>query len=212
MWRIPDPIAQELGVKQDFSGPIEHSLDGVSGLISFTSTTLLDGMLKGIPTAQIEYRAVPMYVQTAWEIRNADHIEPVVQELLHPPAQKMAYQDFCLEDELEPGNASQRLADVIIRIIDKKVVSDPTPSPESYQRGQLDYRLVQPQLSAFAVSSKSRMQYELQSTYNCLEKERKRNRLYKRLRLCFPLRMSRLLYWLPGFRGAAKLMAKIDNT
>ncbi len=212
VWRIQDELAGELGIDSDFAGPIEDALEGVNGLIAFTSTVLLDGMLRGIPSAQVEYRPVPMFVQSAWEIRNADHIETVVQELLYPPAQKLAYQEFCLRDELELGDASQKLAELIVNIAKNETSNGVDGAGQIFHFGELDYRMVQSQISAFSISSKATLQYELQCAYNCLENERKINAQFQLLRRCLPLRIARRLSGLPGFTRTSELLAQIDNT
>ena len=88
IWRISADLAEELGVRGDIEGKFDDVLATCTGLLSFTSTCLLEAMHKGIPTAQIDYRAAPLYVSTAWEIRSREHIPSVVQELLYPPPGK----------------------------------------------------------------------------------------------------------------------------
>ncbi|AFL72203.1 hypothetical protein [Thiocystis violascens] len=167
VWRISHELADELGICPQTEGSMVDVLRDAAGLLSFTSTSLLEAMLLGLPTAQVDYRSVPIYVQTAWEIRCADHIESVIQELLYPPDHKLAYQAHCLEDELEFGSASQRLADVILRaVMEKKNMNSPAPMRDPC--GQLDYRLYHSQLSAFAMSPKSLLQYELDASHKAL--------------------------------------------
>ncbi len=171
VWRIAADLAEELELECDVRGTLAHALSGASGLITLPSTCVLEGMLKGLPVAQVEYRPVPLYVTTAWEIRSPAHIPDVIQELLYPPANKLAYQDACLADELAPGNASERLAEVILDVLARPQADGASAIPQPTQVfGRLDYRLIHSELSAFAVSEKSVLQYELDAAYGRIKK------------------------------------------
>jgi len=169
IWRIADEAASELGVKPMNEGPFINALAGVTGVIGFCSTLLLESMLAKVPACLVEYRSVPTYVDTAWQIRSADHIEPTIHELIHPPAPKLALQDFYLEDELELGSASERLASVIREAIDSK--GQPEAEVDD-GRGSLDYRLVHSQISSFSLGSGPKLQYELEAIYSTLKQKR----------------------------------------
>lgn len=169
LWRIESAIASELEVPPyDLDIPIERALIEIDGLISFPSTTLLEGMLAGVPAAQIDYRPTPSLVQTAWNISADTHIQPVVHELLYPPAEKLAYQNACLEDELESGKASDRLA-MLLKNALTKVDFTPRDVQKETTCGPLDFRQVHSQLSCFALSDLSLMQYELDACYRHLD-------------------------------------------
>ncbi|MBI5690475.1 MAG: hypothetical protein HZC55_10300 [Verrucomicrobia bacterium] len=171
VWRIPADMAEDIGVREDVAGSVSDVLARADGLISFTSTCLLEAMHKGVPAAQIEYRSVPLYVDTAWEIRCAEHIAPVVHELLYPPSSRLALQDACFADELEVGDATGRLAGVI-----REAIANPHPyaSDSGAQpvraRGQLDYRQIYSELSAFAMSDTAVLQYELSAAHGYLQR------------------------------------------
>ena len=173
VWRIAEEVAEEIGVRPERAGAIGDLLSEASGTISFTSTCLLESMLKGVPTAQLDYRAVPLYVQTAWEIRCAEHISGVIQELLYPPAEKLAFQEQCLEDELELGNGSERLAKVICQAINdsRNPPSQPT-SVLAAEFGRLDFHQVHSQLSSFSATLQAPLQYELDALQNLYERQR----------------------------------------
>ena len=180
VWRIAADLAEDIGVQADINGAFADVLATSDGLISFTSTCLLEGMHKGIPVAQLDYRAVPLYVATAWEIRCADHIPSVVQELIHPPTQKLAWQDACYADELEAGDANGALANAIREILARPRATEATapaaPStpvaPSAQPTGRLDFRQVHSELSAFAIGSNSVLQYELSASHNLLRHTR----------------------------------------
>ena len=169
VWRIAADLAEDIGVAPDIHGSMCDVLARATALISFTSTCVLEGMLKGLPVAQVDYRPMPSYVASAWEIRCADHIPNVVQELLYPPPPKLAWQDACFCDELEAGGATDRLAAVI-----RDAMARPTPyaaegDPQPARvHGRLDYRQIHSELSAFAVSPSAVLQYELAAAYGTL--------------------------------------------
>lgn len=171
IWRIAADLAEELGLAANLKGSLSEVLGGAAALITFPSTCALEGMLKGIPVAQVEYRSVPLYVATGWEIRSADHIPGVVQELLHPPAARLAHQDACLADELESGNAGERLEQVIRSVLARpclpEIAAGPAPAAPG---GRLDYRLVHPELSVFAAAPSAMLQYELDAAHGALRR------------------------------------------
>ena len=225
VWCIAKDLAGELALTSETVGSMLEVLESASGVVSFTSTVLLEAMRLGVPTAQVDYRAVPQYVSTAWEIRNPDQIDGVIQELLFPPAEKLAYQEACLSDELEAGDASQRLADVIRACGDPKV----TPARDTGVNGLLDFRQVNSQLSAFSVGPLSRLQYELDATYKIWERDRQRLttlasqveelqalvNLHRSRELAHSLaelesdpltRIIQKFAWLPGLRRTARVL------
>lgn len=211
VWRITEELAEELGIVASTGSTITDVLETASGVISFTSTVLLEAMRIGIPTAQIDYRAVPQYVQTAWEIRNPEQIESVVHELLYPPAEKLAYQEICLNDELEPGDASKRLAEVIRSSVETVPGRDcETPTAV---HGPVDFRQVNSHLSAFSVAPLSRLQYELDATYKLWERDirrlKARDDVLADLRVDPAARTILALGWLPGIRRLARLVRSL---
>lgn len=166
VWRIAPELAEELGVLAHSQGTFPDLLREADALVSFPSTCVLEGMLLGLPVAQIEYRPVPLYVSSAWEIRSGEQIPVVLHQLLYPAPERLAYQDACLSDELEPGSASQRLAAVIRAALVRPdpYASTATP-PLSRVRGRLDYHQVHTELSAFALAPESLLAYELDAAF-----------------------------------------------
>ncbi len=175
VWRIAADLAEDIGVAADVGGSFSDVLSSCSALVSFTSTCVLEAMHKAIPVAQIDYRAAPPYVASAWEIRCAEHIASVVQELLYPPPQKLAWQDACYADELERGDATAALLRVLDEVIARpRVPGDqlPPPAPDRPD-GRLDYRQVHSELSAFSIGSAPVLQYELAAAHHLLCHTRK---------------------------------------
>ena len=174
VWRIAADLAEELGVKPVMRGSLSAALRAASALITFPSTCALEGMLKGLPVAQVDYRPVPSYVASAWEIRSAEHIPNVIQELLYPPPAKLAYQDSCLADELEIGDASERLAEVIRQALSRRDAYEVPAMPVTDSgSGRLDYRQIHSELSAFAAAPTALIQYELDAAYATIKRLKK---------------------------------------
>jgi hypothetical protein len=169
VWRVAPEIGAELNLPLDAAGSLMDTLRYAHVLISFTSTTLIEGMAMGVPTVQVDYRAVPQYVQTAWDIRAPEHLDGVLQSALHPAPERLAYQDWCLAGELEEGNASARLAEVICTAVAEGRSPRVSPPSEVHAHGRLDFRQVHSHLSSFAVSPMSVLQYELDATASLLD-------------------------------------------
>lgn len=184
VWRIHPDLADDIGVTSDRTGTVIEAMASCAAVLSFPSTVVLEGMRLGIPVAQIDYRPVPFYVQSAWEIRHGEHIGPTLHDMLHPSPQRLTHQDHCLDDELEAGPASERLADVMRHAIARAragaarasvtVPGATRDAPAAF--GRLDYLQVHSQLSAFAVGPESRLQYELDATSQALDRLRARVR------------------------------------
>ncbi len=168
IWRIAPELAAELNLPLENTASLLDSLREASALVSFASTTLIEGMLMGVPTALVDYRTVPQYVQTAWEIRSSDHLDSTLHDLLHPRPERLAFQDWCLREEMEPGDASARLAHVLRSAIDGETSAD-AASMSQHDFGRLDYRQIHSELSAFAVSPMSVLQYELDAASSLLD-------------------------------------------
>lgn len=104
-WRITKGLETEIGVSSvvtDLSGrELSEVLQRVDAVVSTPSTSMLEAMLLGLPVAALDYTNVPLYLSPAWRITAAEHIAPVVAELVNPPAPKLLYQDMALHDALE---------------------------------------------------------------------------------------------------------------
>ncbi|QFU74686.1 hypothetical protein EY643_02900 [Halioglobus maricola] len=209
VWRVDAGLAQRLGIPASASS-MEEDLHVASGVISFTSTCLLESMLMQIPTAQVDYRSCPGYVTTAWNIHSKKDIASVVQELLYPPENMMAYQSLCLEDELtNAGAATEALAAVLREACagQLKEQSRYVVAPE-FPGAAMDFRRAHPQISSFSVADGAKVQYLLDAAYRLQQKQRA-------LLTTPPFKILRILVglfgWLPGFRKAAKLQQDLDK-
>jgi hypothetical protein len=104
-WRVTKGLQDEIGVSTvltDLSGrELAAVLQNVDAVISTPSTAMVEAMLLGLPVAVLDYCNCPHYVQPAWRITAAEHLHPVVTELVTPPAPKMLFQETILHDTLE---------------------------------------------------------------------------------------------------------------
>jgi hypothetical protein len=118
LWRIRPDIAAELGVdheiKECASAELVATVERADAVIATASTAMLESMFLDRPVALLDYHNCPRFVQTAWCISAPDHILPVVEEILNPPAAKLAFQRDCLMDNLEiDGRACERVRALI---------------------------------------------------------------------------------------------------
>lgn len=105
IWRLTGNLSSEIGVEEsvtDLSGKeLSTVLSSVDALVTTPSTVMLEGMLKGIPVALLDYNNCPHYVPAAWEITAPQHIDQVIPGMIRANAQRMLYQDTILHDALE---------------------------------------------------------------------------------------------------------------
>lgn len=105
VWRLSKGLHLELRVENTFTSAtgeeLHQLLPQMDAVITTPSTAQLEAMLVGLPVALLNYHPVPVYTPAAWEIKCPSHIELVLEDLRHPPLERMLYQDFCLHDALE---------------------------------------------------------------------------------------------------------------
>lgn len=121
VWRITKNLFVELGVKNTLqqlaSEELSQVLSHVDAVVATLSTGMLEAMLLNRPVAALDYHNVPRFVPTAWTISAPEHIEPVITEILDPPANKMAFQQDCLHDCLMcDGPAAPRVGELMLRM------------------------------------------------------------------------------------------------
>src|SRR5439155_10638443 len=114
-------------------------------------------------------------------------------------------------DELESGDASKRLAEVIRSSVEN-TPTRATKTPSSVH-GLVDFRQVKSHLSVFSVAPLSRLQYELDATYKLWERDRQRlkaqEEVLAKLRIDPLARAILSLGWLPGLRRMARLIRSL---
>ena len=123
-WRLTDGLGEDLGfpphdpVAQGELPPMLEVMDNVDAVITTPSTVYMESVLKGRPTAILDYHNAPAYIPPAWTISADSHIAPVVQELADPPRPKLLFQDTTLHDQLECRSpAIDRMIDLILTMI-----------------------------------------------------------------------------------------------
>lgn len=146
VWRITKGLDRELGVENRLksldSADLVTVLENVDAVITTPSTAMLEAMLLDLPVALLDYHNTPRFVQTAWAITCQSQIECMVSDILDPLAVKMMHQRDCLQDTLFLGQASQRVADLIVRMISKPLAANmmelhPFDPSQSYASIQL---------------------------------------------------------------------------
>lgn len=221
VWRITQGLENEVRVdnslKDTTGGDLAQVLTRVDAVVTTPSTTLLEGMLQGLPVAMLDYNNCPHYVPAAWRITAAAHFDQVIPELVNPPAAKMHYQQHLLRDSLEcESPALPRLIGLIARMheIAKRSVSrgeelgfperilQQENMPPSAEAVPLDYPRLFPANPAFAEGDLRRLQAEVadlreslqrlreSATKGCMqcEQARHRGRVHRMLRQIFPKR------------------------
>ncbi|GMV82753.1 MAG: hypothetical protein AMXMBFR7_39370 [Planctomycetota bacterium] len=136
-FRIQPDLAEKLGVVSAWSGPLYDQFAQAHAVIGPPTTVLVEAMALGIPTACLDYQLKPSFTSFAWWIASKDHIIGVLDELLNPPRERMAFQAAALTDALyTEGDAGKRLAAIMERLckgeapVDPKTLSNAKP-PES---------------------------------------------------------------------------------
>ncbi|MCG3148771.1 MAG: hypothetical protein PCFJNLEI_02218 [Verrucomicrobiae bacterium] len=132
-WRVSKSVADSLGVANQLqevaTGELAAQVEQADAVISTLSTAMLEAMLLGRPVAALDYHNVPRFVPTAWTITAKEHIAPVVDEILRPPATKLTFQNDCLHDCLRlDGPAAPRVAALIEAMIARQPVNLPVPA------------------------------------------------------------------------------------
>lgn len=118
IWRVSTEMAEVLGVanlmRETSSVELTEVVERSDAVITTISTAILESMLLDRPVAALDYHNVPRFVPTAWTISAPEHIAPVVSQILHPDARRMAFQRDALHDSLEcDGAAAPRVAALI---------------------------------------------------------------------------------------------------
>jgi hypothetical protein len=105
VWRLPEEYAAKLGVanaSSDTSGAtIFETLRVCDALVTTPSTVALEGMLLGLPTALLDYYQTPAYLETAWHITGKENMHPLILDMLHASAGRLAFQRHALRENLE---------------------------------------------------------------------------------------------------------------
>ncbi len=121
-WRLTDGLERELGLPEtnpDERPGLSVAIDSSDAVIVTPSTVFLESILKGRPTALLDFHNKPHFVPSAWMINAPKHLNSTLQELANPPAPKMLFQNSVLHDQLEcQSPATPRMVELIARMID----------------------------------------------------------------------------------------------
>ena len=138
-WRLTAGLDEELGfaprdpVNEGKLPPMLEVMDNVDAVITTPSTVFLESVLKGRPTAILDYHNTPAYIPPGWTISAQSHIGPVVHELADPPKPKLLFQDTTLHDHLECRSpAAERMLDLILTMIQCGKTAAETRAPIEY--------------------------------------------------------------------------------
>lgn len=122
VWRLTKNVASMIGVENRLTElstqELSAVLDTVDAVVSTISTAILEAMVSNRPVAALDYHNTPRFVQTAWTITSESQIPQIIDDLLHPPMNKIAYQDACLRDNLLLCDAASKVAKLIITMVD----------------------------------------------------------------------------------------------
>jgi hypothetical protein len=109
-WRITGGLDEDIGVPnelRDTTGDdLASALEQVDAVITTPSTSMLEGMLQGIPVALLDPHNCPHFIPAAWTITAREHVDQVLLELVDPPEAKRLYQQSILHDALECHTAA----------------------------------------------------------------------------------------------------------
>jgi hypothetical protein len=221
IWRISKGLHRKLDVKNSFtsaSGEELHEiLTQVDAVITTPSTVQIEAMLQGLPVAILNYHLVPLYTPAAWEMKCKHHIEPVLNDLISVPYERMLYQEYCLNDALEAKSvALPRLIDLIEKMIKIKEAYDQFPAGSlnfpkdllmrredfhSVSSSKLDLSKLYPDHTVFKNTDVVFLQSELDAALITIQQLKEQVDT-----------LTRRLHRLPGYLTAKKLILKIQKT
>lgn len=224
VWRLTQGLERELGVTNQLNqlsgNELAEILNNVGAVVTTPSTTMLESMLHGLPTALLDYNNCPHYVPAAWTISAPRHMDHVLPELLDPPQARMLYQDTILHDALEcrtPATPRMvRLVEEMLRIAkDCRAQNKPLAFPRriliDHQDGhhlpeeRFDMKTLYPGHSAFAEMDRSVLQVELEilkKDVRTLHKILKTDNFFKEISKSFPGPRKLLRMWRESRRKA----------
>jgi hypothetical protein len=118
VWRVTGGLDEELGVKTtvvDLTGTdLASVLKQVDAVITTPSTSILEAMALGLPTAVLEYGNRPLYQPAGWVITCQSQIPKALDQMCEPDPRYMLWQEQILKDAIAaPGSGSQRLAELM---------------------------------------------------------------------------------------------------
>ena len=128
VWRLTADWDKRLGIENHLSCvkgiELAEQLTQVDAVVTTPSTTALESMLLGIPTAVVDYNNCPSYCNFAWKITAANQVENQINDMKSPPHEKLQFQQMMLQDSLYLGSSAvDRMRELIQKMLDPRVWS-----------------------------------------------------------------------------------------
>jgi len=105
VWRLTGGLNRIVGVENQLrettGEELATALRRTDATITTPSTTQLESMLLGKPTAILDYTNSPLYVGAAWRVTAQGQFSDTVRQLLDPSPERMHFQDCVLADALQ---------------------------------------------------------------------------------------------------------------
>lgn len=179
-WRLSDGLQSELGVGEDIDPedrpPLGSVINDIDAVITTPSTIYLESVLRGRPTALLDFHNSPQYVTPAWNISAPHHVSSVMNELASPPAHKIVFQNHILHDQLECSSPAKprmlKLIDTMVQAgemarrertllkLPHRILDDPKQGFANVVAG-FDFKALYPDCDAFENEEIQRLQVEL---------------------------------------------------
>ena len=210
-WRLSNGLESEIGVGGDVDPKTRRSIGNeiemVDAVITTPSTMYLESVLRGRPTALLDFHNSPHYVTAAWTINVPQQLGRVMSELAAPAPDKMTFQEFVLHDQLECRTpATPRMLDLVGQMVDAGVMARARKQPV-----MLPARMLADERSGFSLVPEG---FDLSKLYP--EKELFQNQDVQRLQIELVAAIQRLeqlpLELAEKNRYIAKLRQSLDRS
>jgi len=181
IWRLTGDLASEIGVENQLSDltgkELAEVLCDVDAVVSTPSTTMLEAMLLGLPTAVLDYHNCPHYVTAGWDICSRQHIGPTLTQMIQQTPTRMMFQQHQLADALYiQCSATERLVELVNQMLTiasaqiatrafdtpdalsfpAQILASPNPSS-----GQFTHSRIYENAPEFSIDDKTVLQVEL---------------------------------------------------
>jgi hypothetical protein len=129
IWRLTAELDKIIGVENNFEWSNYNStllelIESADFVISTPSTTILEAMVLKKPVAMLDYNNQPSYIETVWKLTSKRNIIDFLKnDFFNPPLNKLDYQEFLLNDQLNIKYDSRELfKNLILNAINKDTV------------------------------------------------------------------------------------------
>ncbi|HRP03845.1 MAG TPA: hypothetical protein PLV87_02930 [Opitutaceae bacterium] len=183
LWRLSPQLQERLHLPDDAQNcaraPLADTLVNASAVITTPSTLALEAMRLRIPTLVVDFTNSPAYLLSAWRANSPDTLGRELENLLRPDdlqhQRRIAYQDFLLRLQLEPGNATERVGN-LLKIMAQNPEESLNPSRlllprrSAYPEGirEFDMSALYPMIPELGISDTTVLQARLLHQRDCL--------------------------------------------